>query len=224
MSLQLFSTPVLTSVLQDSALDKRLFQSIVCSIRLRVSTQDFYHLALTTFKISIASTTATPSLLNTRFLTPCSNLKFLVLQINCFKFPCILACNYEFRAIKIVPNKPHLNIDIVEENHSNPGFIQRNINLTTLPHSPNLPLINIRNRNIKYWSQFITCRPNSDIAVLLQFCIHPNSLGTPLQIFHFSEAVQCSWILHPLPNVVSTPNRTTTNHYWFYHLQALHTH
>ena len=131
-------------------------------------------------------------LLTTRFLTPCSNLKFLILQINCFKFPCILACNYEFRAIKIVPNKPHLNIDIVEENLSSTGFIQRNINLTILPHSPNLPLINIRNRNIKYWSQFITCRPNSDIAVLLQFCIHPDSLGTPLQIFHFSEAVQCS--------------------------------
>ena len=152
-------------------MDKRLFQSIVCSIRLRVSTQDFYHLAVT-FKISIASTIVTSSLLITRFLTPCSNLKFLILQINCFKFPCILACNYEFRAIKIVPNKPYLNIDIVEENLSNPGFIQRNINLTTLPHSSNLPLINIRNRNIKYWSQFITCRPNSDFFFFFQGFLH----------------------------------------------------
>ena len=146
----------------------------MCSIRLRVSTQDFYYLFVTTFKISTASTTVTPSLLTTRFLTPCCNLKFLILQINCFKFPW---------------------------------------NLATLPHSPNFLLINIRNRNIKYWSQFITCRPNSDIAVLLQFCIHPNSLGTLFQIFHFSEAVQCSWILHLLPNVASTPNRTTTNHH-----------
>ena len=80
-------------------------------------------------------------------------LSSLILQINYFKFPCILACSYEFRAIEVLPHNQHLNLDINEENLSKPGFKQRNFNLTTLPHFPTPPLVNIRNRHIKYWSQ-----------------------------------------------------------------------
>ena len=69
-----------------------------------------------------------------------SSLPALNPSINYFKFPCILACSYEFRAIKVLPHNPHLNLDIVEENLSKPGFRQRNFNLTTLPHSPTPPI------------------------------------------------------------------------------------
>ena len=70
------------------------------------------------------------------FLTPCSTINFLSLQINYFKFPCILACSYQFCAIKVLSHYPHLNLDIVEENLSMPGFGQRNCDITTLTHSP----------------------------------------------------------------------------------------
>ena len=79
-------------------------------------------LAVTTCTISIASTTVT--------------LMFLILQINYFKFPCILACSYEFHAIKVLQNKPHLDLDIAEENLSKPGFKQKNFSLTTFSNSP----------------------------------------------------------------------------------------
>ena len=54
------------------------------------------------------------------------------------ELPCILACSYEFCAIKVLPHNLHLNLDIVEENLSKPGFRQRSFNLTTLSHSPTL--------------------------------------------------------------------------------------
>ena len=108
------------------------------------------NLVVTTCTIFMASTAVTPSLVTQGFLTPCFTLKFLILQTNYFEFPCILACSYEFRAIKVLPHHPHLNLDIVEENLSKPGFRQINFNL---PNSPTPSLINIRNRNTKYWSQ-----------------------------------------------------------------------
>ena len=105
----------------------------------------FRDLAVTTCTISMVSTTVTPSLVTTRI----SHSLLLILQINYFKFPCILACSYEFRAIKVLPHNPHLNLDIVEENLSKPGFRQRNCNLTTHPPIPPLlPLIDIRNRKM----------------------------------------------------------------------------
>ena len=36
----------------------------------------------------------------------------------------------------------------------------------------------------------ITCRLKTDFTVLLVLYIHPKSLGTTLEIFHFPEAVQ----------------------------------
>ena len=67
------------------------------------------------------------------FPAPLSGI--VILQINYFKFPCTLACSYEFCAIKVLPHNPYLNFDIVEKNLSKPGFRQRNCNLNTLPHS-----------------------------------------------------------------------------------------
>ena len=66
------------------------------------------------------------------FLTPCCTIKFLILQTNYFKFPCILPCIYEFRAIKVLPHYPHLNLDIVEENLS---CLALHKEILALPHS-----------------------------------------------------------------------------------------
>ena len=148
-----------------------------------------------------------------------------------------------------------INLDIIEENLSNPGFCQRNLNLNTLPHSPKSPslinkstkgnrfllsigfehkLHNRRDKNCFFlgldlisldWEPaVITCRLKSDIMVLLQFYISIQKvLEQPWWYFPFLKLCKCSWILHPLPRVASTPNRTKTNHYWLDHLQALHT-
>ena len=60
----------------------------------------------------------------------------LILEIIYFKFPCILACSYEFCSIKVLPHNLCLNFDIIQENLSKSGFRQRNFNLTTFPRSP----------------------------------------------------------------------------------------
>ena len=45
--------------------------------------------------------------------------------------------------------------------------------------------------NFPGWeTTIITCRLNSDIAVLLVSYIHPKSLGTTSEIIHFPKAVQ----------------------------------
>ena len=99
------------------------------------------------------------------FLIFCYTLKFLNLQINDFKFPCILACGYEFHAITVRPHSPYLKHHLphtpwffttssrVEENLPTPWIRQRNLDLTSHSYSLTTPLINIRNRKIKYWSQ-----------------------------------------------------------------------
>ena len=111
-------------------------------------------LAVTTCTISMASTTVTPSLVTKRIShSLIHSLKFLILQINYFKFPCILDCSYEFCVIKVLPHNPHLNLHIVEENLSKRGFKQRNFNLTTLPHSPTPPHWLTLETKMKYWSQ-----------------------------------------------------------------------
>ena len=69
-------------------------------------------LAVITCTISMALTKVIPSLVAAR-ITPCSTLKFLILQINYFKLLCILACSYEICAIKVLPHNPHLHLDIV---------------------------------------------------------------------------------------------------------------
>ena len=52
----------------------------------------------------------------------------------------MLACSYEFHAIKVLPHNPHLNLDIVQKNLSKPGFRQINFNLTPFPHSNTPPI------------------------------------------------------------------------------------
>ena len=86
-----------------------------------------------------------PSLVAAR-ITPCSTLKFLILQINYFKLLCIVACSYEICAIKVLPHNPHLHLDI---------FLSLGLDkaILTWPHSSIPPFINVINRNMKYWSQ-----------------------------------------------------------------------
>ena len=93
----------------------------------------------------MALTKVIPSLVAAR-ITPCSTLKFLILQINYFKLLCIVACSYEICAIKVLPHNPHLHLDI---------FLSLGLDkaILTWPHSPIPPFINVINRNMKYWSQ-----------------------------------------------------------------------
>ena len=68
----------------------------------------------------------------------------------------------------------------------------------------------------------MTCRLNPDITVLLQFYVSIQKVLEQLwRYFTFLKLFKCSWILHALPRVASTPSRTKTNHYWLYHLQTL---
>ena len=64
-----------------------------------------------------------------------------------------LASRYEFHLITVLPHNSHLKLDLVMEKLFTPRFRQRNLNLTILLHFPTPPLINIRNRNIRHWSQ-----------------------------------------------------------------------
>ena len=56
------------------------------------------------------------------------------------------------------------------------------------------------------------------------FCSIQKVLEQLWKYFTFLKLCKCSWMLHPLPTVASTPIGTKTNHHWFYHLQVLHTH
>ena len=77
-----------------------------------------------------------------------STLKFLILQINDFKYPWILACGYEFYTTTVLQHFPCLKHhppptpwfftirSRVKESLSTPRFRQRNLSLTALPDSP----------------------------------------------------------------------------------------
>ena len=95
----------------------------------------------------MASTIVTTSLVTTRiYICLLHSQVFSLSNKLLIKFLSILACSFE-------PHNAHLKLYIAEENLSTPGFRQRILNLNTLPHSPTPPLIKIRNRNMKYWSQ-----------------------------------------------------------------------
>ena len=109
-------------------------------------------LAGTTYTISTALTAVTPSLVITRFSH--------YLLHSQFNFPNILVCSDEFHAIKVLPHNPHLNIDIVEENLSKPGFqkqkheilVSTSIFISLSNHEPD-DVISASTRVITYCSQ-----------------------------------------------------------------------
>ena len=55
---------------------------------------------------------------------------------NLLKISLHISLRLSIHATKVLPYNLHLKLDIVEENLSNPGFRQGNLNLITLPHSP----------------------------------------------------------------------------------------
>ena len=69
-------------------------------------------------------------------------------------------------------------------------------------------------------STVITCRLWTDLTVLLKFYISIEKvLEQPGKYLTFLKLCKCYWILHPLPRVASSPNRTKTNYHCLYHLR-----